>query len=97
MVRLILVFFKLKLGILKFVFFKQTRMWLMAGNNGRFCLHIFNNLATYDSHGNNIALRVYYFIKVECRNKNKAIKTKNLEKVRITVSASTFNCLKNDN
>ena len=52
----------------------------MAGNNGRFCLHIFNNLATYDSHGNNIALRVYYFIKVECRNKNKALKTKNLEK-----------------
>lgn len=97
MVRLILVFFKLKLGILKFVFFKLTRMWLMAGNNGRFCLHIFNNLATYDSHGNNIALRVYYFIKVEYRNKNKAIKMKNLEKVRITVSASTFNCLKNDN
>lgn len=96
MVRLILVFFKSKLGILKFVFFKLTRMWLMAGN-GRFCLHIFNNLATYDSHGNNTALRVYYFIKVECRNKNKAIKTKNLEKVRITVSASTFNCLKNDN
>lgn len=45
MVRLILVFFKLTLGIL---FFKLSRMWLMVGDNV-FCLHVFNNLAAYDS------------------------------------------------
>lgn len=50
MVRLILVFFKFKLGVL-FSFFKLSRMWLMTGNNGRFCLHVFKNLAAYDSHG----------------------------------------------
>lgn len=92
MVRLILVFFKLKLGIL---FFKLSRMWLMVGDN----VFVFTFLIIWPptTHGNNIALRVYYFIKVECRNKNKGIKTKDLEKVRITVSASTVNCLKNDN